>query len=60
MQEQRRVVIGGIDIPFADITWFLVKLVLATVPATLVAAAIGGAIYLTMQLVIHRSLALVS
>ena len=31
--EKRRVVIAGLDIPFWDLVWFMVKLSLASIPA---------------------------
>jgi len=34
--EKRRVVISGLDIPFWDLVWFMVKLSLASVPALLI------------------------
>ncbi len=31
--EKRRVVISGLDLPFWDLVWFMVKLALASFPA---------------------------
>lgn len=34
--EKERVVVSGLDIPFWDLVWFMVKLALASIPAMLI------------------------
>jgi len=34
--EKKRVVISGLEIPFWDLVWFMVKLALASVPAVFI------------------------
>jgi len=31
--EKRKVIVAGLDIPFWDLVWFMVKLALASIPA---------------------------
>ena len=31
--EKKRVVVSGLDVPFWDLVWFMVKLALASIPA---------------------------
>ena len=38
--KERRVVVSGINIPFWDLVWFLVKLSIAAIPATIIVAVI--------------------
>ncbi len=33
MEESKKVVLSGLEIPFWDLVWFMVKLALASVPA---------------------------
>ncbi len=33
MEEKDKVIISGLDIPFWDLVWFMVKLALASIPA---------------------------
>jgi len=37
-----RVVISGLEIPFADLVTFLIKLAFAAIPAAIIIAVIGG------------------
>ncbi len=32
-EDKKRVIISGLDIPFWDLVWFMVKLALASIPA---------------------------
>ncbi len=33
MEEKEKVIVSGLDIPFWDLVWFMVKLALASIPA---------------------------
>ncbi|NPA82741.1 MAG: hypothetical protein GXO31_09025 [Epsilonproteobacteria bacterium] len=33
MQEVRKIIISGLEIPFWDLVWFMVKLAFASIPA---------------------------
>ncbi|ADV45943.1 hypothetical protein [Nitratifractor salsuginis] len=35
-EEKKRVIISGLDIPFWDLVWFMVKLALASFPAVFI------------------------
>jgi hypothetical protein len=37
-EEKKRVVVSGLEIPFWDLVWFMVKLALASVPAMFILA----------------------
>ena len=39
-EDKKRVVISGLDIPFWDLVWFMVKLALASIPALFIIYAI--------------------
>ncbi|WP_456402366.1 hypothetical protein [Hydrogenimonas sp.] len=42
MEESREVVVSGLDIPFWDLVWFMVKLALASIPALFILYFIFG------------------
>ena len=40
--EKERVIVSGLDIPFWDLVWFMVKLALASIPALFIIYLIFG------------------